>query len=137
MGALDFLKKTPGLARMGLILVLGIALLIFASSGAGEKKTEDAQSDLAEYGAALEERLGAFCEQVEGVGPARVMITFESGSETRYQGGAPISVVPPRVLGVTVLCGGSGDATVRARLSEMLEALLGIGASYISILPLA
>ena len=75
MGVLDFLKKTPGIIRMGAVLLLGVALLLFASSG---EKQEDfgEQSDLEAYGAAMEARLEALCSQVEGVGRAEVMLTF-------------------------------------------------------------
>ena len=133
----DFLKKTPGLLRMGLILVLGIGLLIFAS---GQKKTEkqaDTGNDLDVYGEALEKRLDAMCEQVKGVGDARVMVTFESGAQVEYSGSNESLTRPPRVQGVSVLCTGGADASVRASLTEMLSALLGIGASRICILPLA
>ena len=133
----DFLKKTPGLFRMGLILVVGIGLLVFASGQKGsEGLSSDAQSALSDYGAALEKRLESMCEQAVGVGEASVMITFESGTRTEYGTGGGLTATP-KVQGVTVLCTGGADASVRASLSGMLSALLGIGASRICILPLA
>ena len=132
----DFLKKTPGLFRMGLILVIGIGLLVFASEQKGnEGLPSDTQSALSDYGAALEKRLESMCEQAVGVGEASVMITFESG--TRTESGTGGLTATPKVQGVTVLCTGGADASVRASLSGMLSALLGIGASRICILPLA
>jgi hypothetical protein len=132
----DFLKKTPGLFRMGLILVVGIGLLVFASGQKGsEGLPSDTQSALSDYGAALEKRLESMCEQAVGVGEASVMITFESGTRTEY--GTGDLTATPKVQGVTVLCTGGADASVRASLSGMLSALLGIGASRICILPLA
>ncbi len=123
---------------MGLILFLGIALLVFTS---GQKKTQEGSdadaSDLAAYGEALEQRLSSMCKSVVGVGEARVMVTFASGAEIEYKGSAQTLSRPPRVQGVTVLCTGGADSAVRASLSEMLGALLGIGASHICILPLA
>ena len=136
MAALDFLKKTPGLARMGILLVLGIALLLFAS-GTKQKESEPESVELSVYGEALEKRLALLCSQVAGVGRAEVMVTFERGAQVEYQGSTAIGSAPPRVLGVTVLCTGGGSTEIRAELSEMLGALLGIGASRISILPLA
>lgn len=132
----DFLKKTPGLLRMGLILLLGVGLLIFAS-GHGRSETQaDAEGELSAYGEALEKRLEEMCEQVVGVGDARVMVTFESGAQVEYQGSSESYTRPPKVQGVTVLCSGGAEASVRASLSGMLSALLGIGASRICILPL-
>lgn len=136
MAVLDFLKKTPGLMRMGLLLVLGVALLLFASDSKKEERKSEA-SDLSAYGEALEKRLEALCTQAEGVGKAEVMVTFESGALAEYQGSTQIATHPPRVQGVTVLCTGGGSAEVRAALSEMLGALLGIGASRICVLPLS
>lgn len=136
MGALEFLKKTPGVARMGLILVLGVALLLLAS-GSGKTETKESETDLSAYGAALEARLETLCAQVDGVGRTEVMVTFESGATAEYRGGTQIASHPPQVQGVTVLCDGGNSAEVRAALSEMLSALLGIGASHICVLTLA
>ena len=136
MGVLDFLKKTPGLVRMGALLLLGVVLLTAASVGA-KKETKEAQDDLGAYGEALEKRLETLCSQVEGVGRAEVMVTFESGAQTQYQGSTQIATLPPKILGVTVLCTGGGNAQVRADLTDMLSALLGIGASRICVLALA
>lgn len=136
MAALDFLKKTPGLVRMGILLVLGVALLLFAS-GTKQTESEPEAMDLGAYGEALEKRLALLCSQVAGVGRTEVMVTFERGEQVEYRGSTAIGSAPPRVLGVTVLCTGGGSVEIRAELSEMLGALLGIGASRISILPLA
>lgn len=136
MGAFEFLKKTPGMIRMGAVLILGVFLLLLASSGT-KKEVAAEQSDLEAYGTSMEERLEALCSRVEGVGRAEVMLTFERGAQAEYQGSAQIGTLPPKVLGVTVLCTGGEDAEVRAELTEMLSALLGIGASRISVLRMA
>ena len=136
MAALEFLKKSPGVLRMGAILLLGVLLLLFATGGKEEKK-EEAEGALSEYGALLEQSLASLCAEVEGVGRVRVMVTFERGEEALYQGSVKIASVPPRVMGVAVLCSGGGDASVRAALTEMLGALLGVGANRISVLTLA
>ena len=136
MGVLDFLKKTPGLVRMGALLLLGVVLLTAASAGA-KKETKEAQDDLGAYGEALEKRLEALCSQVEGVGRAEVMVTFESGAQAEYRGSTQIATLPPKILGVTVLCTGGGNMEVRANLTDMLGALLGVGASRICVLAMA
>ena len=137
MAALDFLKKTPGVMKMGAILLLGVLLLLFASGGAERERESTAQSTLSEYGEVLEERLAALCAEVEGVGQVRVMVTFSSAEQALYEGSTRVGSTPPRVLGVAVLCSGGGDSAVRARLTGMLTALLGIGANRISVLPLS
>lgn len=138
MGAVDFLKKNPSVWRMGLILLLGVCLLLLASgSGKSEQNAEGAQDDLAAYGEGLEQRLSSLCERVVGVGDTVVMVTFECGAQVQYRGSTEVGTLPPRVQGVTVLCEGGENAAVREALSDMLCALLGIGASRVSVLPLA
>lgn len=138
MGAVDFLKKNPSVFRMGLILLLGVLLLLLASgSGDKEQKAAEAEDALAAYGEGLEQRLSSLCERVVGVGDTVVMVTFECGAQVQYRGSTEVGTLPPRVRGVTVLCEGGQNAAVREALSEMLCALLGIGASRVSVLPLA
>lgn len=136
MAMLDFFKKTPGLVRMGALLLLGVALLLFAG-GTKNTEKESVSDDLSAYGEAMEKRLEALCSQVAGVGRAEVMVTFERGAQTEYRGSTQIGTSPPQVMGVTVLCTGGGSVEVRSALSEMLGALLGVGASRICVLPLA
>ena len=137
MAALDFLKKSPGILRMGVILILGVALLLFASDGKEEAEIKSDAEELSAYGTALEERLTALCAEVSGVGRVRVMVTLESGAQAQYKGSVQIATLPPRVLGVCVICSGAEDAEVRARLTGMISALTGIGSHRIAVLPLA
>jgi hypothetical protein len=65
------------------------------------------------------------------------MVTFESSAKTEYAGSTQIATLPPKILGVTVICTGGKNAEVRANLTGMLGALLGIGASRICILALS
>ena len=63
------------------------------------------------------------------------MVTFSRGEENTYKGSKLTESRPPEVLGVTVVCDGGDNATVRARLTEMLSALFGIGSNRIAVLP--
>ena len=136
MAVLDFFKRMPAVARMLPLLILGIVLLVFASGQGGSDAASDTEGDLAAYGEAMEKRLESMCERISGVGRAYVMVTFESGERTEQESGQSFTR-PPKVQGVTVLCTGGSDSTVRASLTEMLSALLGVGASRICILPLS
>lgn len=108
----DFLKSNGNLFRVGLILVFGIVLILIGSISDG-KRTESVDAD------GLESRLADMCSDIEGVGECRVMITYDDGGD---------------VYAVAVLCDGGDSATVRARVTDFIGSLFGIGSNRISVL---
>ena len=85
-----------------------------------------------------------------------VMVTLASGSESIYatdtdsdgasthvllgSGGADglvETVQTPQVQGVAVVCEGGGNATVQSRVTALVEALTGVGASHITVAKMA
>ena len=77
----------------------------------------------------LEVRLEQVLSAMEGVGEVKVMITMETetdsmfGSETKGQ----------KVCGVVIVAQGAGNATVNARISDVVKALFSIDVHKISI----
>lgn len=114
--------------------MLSVGLLLVALSSVNKTEVTDS-ADLSEYKEELEERLERLCSEVDGVGRCTVMVTFSRGEENTYKGSKLTESRPPEVLGVTVVCDGGDNATVRARLTEMLSALFGIGSNRIAVLP--
>ena len=109
-----------------------------------------AQCDAA---AELEQRLRAQLCQVEGAGRVEVMVTLAGSEETVYArdrrvgadgatqeelvlpGGTALieAVTTPPVQGVAVLCEGGGSATVQRRVTDIVQALTGIGTNRITV----
>ena len=108
------------------LLLGGLSL---GGRGEGAKKTDADEA----YRLQLEERLTELLRRVEGVGDPEVMVTLERGEEHRYSGSKLLSSEPPRVLGVAVVCRGGGRDDLRAELTELLSALLGIGKHRIHV----
>ena len=93
-----------------LIIILAVALLIFAGMGKEEQDAKNSSDETAEL-----------CSMVSGVGECRVMITYGNESE---------------VYAVAILCQGAESPSVRSDLTELICSLYGIGAHRVSILPL-
>lgn len=114
----------------------------------------------AEYEQHLETRLAALIRAMDGAGETVVMVTLDCGEETTYAadtrtektsedtrssaasqrthllaGAQPVvqSVQAPQVRGVAVLCQGGGNAGTQRRITELVSALTGVGASHITV----
>ena len=105
----DYLKRGNGLWRVAIALALGI-LLIALGSLVGISSEEVT---------GLEDELSAICSATDGVGEARVMISYGEEGE---------------VYAVAVLCEGAENPQVRARIVKLVGSLYGIGANRITVL---
>ena len=147
--------------RINLLLVSGLAgmLLLCMSEWlpAGQSTQNAAQSSqqsqtATEYEQQLETRLAALIRAMDGAGETVVMVTLDCGEETTYAadtrtektsedtrssaaGAQPVvqSVQAPQVRGVAVLCQGGGNAGTQRRITELVSALTGVGASHITV----
>ena len=109
-----------------------------------------------EYTVELEQRLEALISLVDGAGNARVMVTAATGEESVYAedvsssadgstqskqvllgsgnaAGLVETVRTPRLQGVAVVCEGGKKAAVQLRVTEIVQALTGLGASHITV----
>ena len=149
--------------RINLLLVSGLAgmLLLCMSEWlpAGQSTQNAAQSSqqsqtAAEYEQQLETRLAALIRAMDGAGETVVMVTLDCGEETTYAADTRTektsedtrssaasqrthllvqSVQAPQVRGVAVLCQGGGNAGTQRRITELVSALTGVGASHITV----
>ncbi len=139
-----------------LLLLLGAAgLLLLLFSGFGER--EEATPTLSpvaaaeEYRASLTEELTALCQQVKGVGRARVFVTLASTEIAIYEknqsgesetvasvGGEALLLAYrlPEVQGVTVVCEGGENAAAVRELYALLRTALGLDTTQIHVAPL-
>lgn len=131
------IKNRRALVFILAMVALGVLLLCIPSGEGNASRSETTTGEeLSEYKVRLESELADTCSSVSGVGRCRIMITFERGAENVYKGSQLVESTPPRVSGVTVVCEGGANATVRGTLTEMISALFGIGKNRIAVLEL-
>lgn len=135
---------------LGLGFVFGLLLLLYGSFGTkSESDTADALPTAQEYRRELTAEIEALCSRVSGVGKVTVLVSLEGGYEYVYAKDADgdcvsigsgsnkqavvQNILPPKLLGVGIVCDGGEDAATRAALTELLSAALGIGANKIYI----
>lgn len=150
-------------ARLNLLILAGLsgmALLCLSEwlpvkePGQTEAQTaavsqpESSQS----YAAQLEQRLEELIRDVEGAGQCRVMVTLISSEETVYatdiEQGESTSrsehvllnnealvqrVQYPGIQGVAVVCEGGGSSSVQNTVTQLVQALTGIGSNHITV----
>lgn len=137
MSLVEKIKNMLGKKGALLTLILAVigVLLILIPTGSEEARADDMVT-LEEYKLKLEDELTDLCHSVKGVGRCRVMVTFLRGEENTYKGSVLIESKPPRVLGVSIVCQGADNDSVRAYLTEMICALFDIGANRVAVLRL-
>ncbi len=139
------------------VLVLLLLSSIFGGNKSSPKSKEDktpALEDAAELEQALEARVKALVERIEGAGTATVMITLDRSStlvfdkdekqgnsnretETVLAGSAkePLQtgVVLPKVRGAAVVCSGAADPIVQEKVTNAVAKALNIGVSRVYV----
>ena len=152
------LLLVSGLAGM-LLLCISEWLPAGQSTQNAAQSSQQSQT-AAEYEQQLETRLAALIRAMDGAGETVVMVTLDCGEETTYAadtrtektsedtrssaasqrthllaGAQPVvqSVQAPQVRGVAVLCQGGGNAGTQRRITELVRALTGVGASHITV----
>ena len=131
----SYLKENKKISYGIIFICFGLAL-IFAFGGGSDNKTEKNDYDtLNEYKVKLEEELTSLCENIDGVGSAKVYITFSRGAYSEYSGSKLVETKPPEVVGITVICKGADNSRVKSEVTDMMSALFGIGSNRIAVLP--
>ena len=110
-----YLKDRKDIARIGVVVALGLVLIFLG--GRGEKT--GTESDIG-----IEERIAEACSAVEGVGDCAVYVYYSAG-ETR---GAD-----DEVESVMVICEGADSVDVRLKLTKLLSSFFGIGSNRVRI----
>ncbi len=155
----SFIIKIAVLAGAGvLLIVLGNTWM---QNRTAKKETAarsvSASEELHTYQKSLEEEIAALCASVSGAGRVTVAVTLSGGFTYEYatdyktqSGGgssevyvtagsgsseSPIylSVKPPGIAGIGVVCDGGGDASVRRELISLLSAAYGVGTNKIYV----
>lgn len=134
-----------------LLGALGLVLLVFTGVFPEKEATVKAPDLAEEYRIRLTEEVRAACAAVRGVGDVRVFLTLASGEIAVYEknkngenesvalsGGEGLLLAyrTPEILGVAVICDGGDSPTVKAELTALLRATLGVDTRSIHIAPL-
>lgn len=139
------------------VLLVGIVLMLIPGGGSeAPSATEPVAQDVTAV--SVEEQLSALLSKIQGAGRVEVMLSYASGTETRYHtdtetdgtasssqtvlvAGADRSetalvtrVDPPEYLGAIVVCQGADSAAVRLAITEALSKYTGLGADQIAVL---
>ena len=145
-----------------LVIVIGIALLIFPASKDNNKSEPQLQGKNNNMEENLEERLSAVLRLVDGAGDVRVILSIAAGEEVVYQTninhntsdntenikhdtvmvssvdrsttGLVKQIIPMIYKGAVVICNGADDPVVRLSIVEAISKLTGLGANQISVL---
>lgn len=134
-----------------LLALAGVVLLLLGGKSGKTEAVATAPLDAAEkYRATLEEEVRLLCEEVAGVGQARVLLTLSSTESADYAadenasgrhvvtsgGGALCSGYRmPEIAGVAVVCDGGGNEGVKTELTRLIGAALGISTARVHISP--
>ena len=110
---LAFLNSGGSSVKIWVILLLGAALILIGSFGVGGEKKSNTQT---------ESRVAEMCSLAEGVGRCEVMLTYGDDGE---------------VVAALVLCEGADSPIVRARVTDMVSSLFGIGTHRIEVVKIS
>lgn len=135
-----------------LLLLLGSGWFSPSAKNTEEKLAKDVQEELDDYRTALEGRIRALCESVDGVDQVTVAVTLSGSFETVYAtelrdgnehyvtlgSGSSAVALPlyrtePEIVGIGIVCRGGGNDNVRRELTSLLSSLFHIPSNRIYI----
>lgn len=114
-------------------------------------------AELRQYTEALETEIAELCSGVSGVGTVRAAVTLSGGFRYVYaqnsqttaggavhesyvtvgsgssEGTVYLSVLPPQIAGIGIVCAGGDNQNVRRELIALLSAAYGIGSNKIYV----
>ena len=139
--------------------LIGIALIFlssyFPSGSGGSGSAEETLDKISaqEYTSQLEENLIQIISHIDGAGEAKVMITLETGVETKYatqeksstessrdngsERALAVTEVQPTVKGVVVVCPGGEEPVVQQRIISAVTTALDISSKRVFVTRLA
>lgn len=105
---LAFIGRSGGGLLISLVLIIGVVFLLLPREAGSSAYSE-------------EERAGALCSSLGGVGECSVALCMRDGE----------------VVSAAILCEGADSPTVEASVKELISSLYGIGYNKISVLKLS
>lgn len=146
-----------------MVLLLGLCLMLIPTGADSDSLESPAvTAELPQLDDGLEQRLEVILGQIQGAGQVSVLLTEQTGSETRYQSdtdsdtqaegsalreetvilenkdrtqtGLIQRIDPPKYLGAVVVCQGGDDPKVKLAIVEAVCCATGLGADRISVI---
>lgn len=158
MGFIGNLKNIKGIWVLGILFVVGLALIVVGSVDytLGRPKEEDPKRtdiiDTSDYVDRLEQEVAALLERIDGAGVVHVLITLESDSEHVYaydskngsreyltvgSGSAESPVLlrrmTPKLRGIAVVCSGGDNPVVQQKIISLLCALFDLPSTKVFV----
>ena len=127
---LQFFQKNRWTA---LLLLVGLALLLWPAGGTRDNNTPAATEQRQQYAydlESLEEKLANTLSQVEGAGRTQVVVVKRGSNQEDV---VEVAQQYPAFLGALVVSNGGGDPQVKLDLLQAVKALTGLGSDQISI----
>ncbi len=139
-----------------ILLLLGVALLVFGAAPKKEKAAplpqEEVQQQYSAYVSELEGRLAAALSAIDGAGRVQVMLVAENGGSVSVgkdgsgensktvvlnkQSGSEALVLAentPGLRGALIVAEGAGNDRIRAELTEAAATALGVGVHRVKV----
>lgn len=142
---------------------MGLCLMLIPTGADSDSLESPAvTAELPQLDDGLEQRLEVILGQIQGAGQVSVLLTEQTGSETRYQSdtdsdtqaegsalreetvilenkdrtqtGLIQRIDPPKYLGAVVVCQGGDDPKVKLAIVEAVCCATGLGADRISVI---
>lgn len=154
-------KKVKIICAVGLVGIILIAMSsLFQTDKSKSNVEDDTAVDYSSYSKETEQKLTDIVSSISGVGECKVMITFETGSENVYatdsetksddnsaddkseyvlynsSNGEKALLIKekyPAVGGVSIVCDGGDDETVREAIINTVTSLFNISTNRVSV----
>ncbi len=158
---IDKLKKDKKALLILLIGIAGMLLILFSGTGSQKEKVTAVENTSYYSEAEILEKVTNLIESINGVGKAKLVITYESAYESIYavnseeklngndsqikkeyiltddETGLILKVVYPKVRGVAVICQGGDDPAAKEKIYSVISALFDISYNKISVADMA
>lgn len=123
---ISFLKEKG--SKYFIFILAGLLILVMCiPTGASVEKLQQEEAVVSYV--EVEDRLAKVLSAMEGVGKVQVMITTEGDTSSVFG----TQTDGQKVCGVVVVAEGAGNATINARISDVVKALFPIDVHKISI----
>ena len=147
---LKYIRNLKGKWTICLLAAVGILLLLLGGGMSGAKESgvssgNEYSEESERYRIELEEKISQICKRVSRDENPTVTVTLECGEEYVYAKRSDGSYIVssgegvllcrkmPRVCGVAIVCRNGDEPSVQGCITELVCALLGVGANKVCV----
>ena len=129
------------------LIIIGcglIGLILLFGSKFKENDVNESTFSFEAYTYYLEDKIESFLLSVEGISNVKVIVTVDDSGEKLFanqgtilsdysSGGTIVSEVYPSIRGVAIACTNGDNDVIKAKITKLISAYLGISANRIEI----